>query len=220
MDQLVIFGGTFNPVHFGHLIMARSVAEQLGASKVTLMPAAVPPHKGAPATEPHHRLAMLELAVEGDPLFEVSTLELDRSGPSYTYDTLRQLREIHGLETQLVWVVGMDMLRDLASWYRAGDVVDMARIVTAARPPMPADLTERLDRLGIRFNADQIARLAGGILDTPLVDISSTQIRHRVRDGKSIRYLTADSVIKYIREHELYRRSDMLDSGSQTAHPA
>ena len=205
-EQLVIFGGTFSPVHLGHLITARHVAEQLGAEKVTLMPAAVPPHKATVPLEARHRLAMLELAVQGDPLFEISTLELDRTGPSYTYDTLLQLRQQQGLQTQLIWVIGMDMLRDLATWRRATEVVEMARIVIACRPPMPADLDERLRALRVRFDEDQIARIAGGILQTPLIDISSTQIRHRVRDHKPIRYLTPEPVVEYIRRHGLYQR--------------
>lgn len=214
-ERLVIFGGTFNPVHYGHLIVARAVAEQLQADTVTLMPASVPPHKAAASADGRHRLAMLRLAVADDPLFAVSTLELERQGPSYTYDTLVHLRQQHGLETELAWVIGMDMLADLASWYRATDVVEMARIVTAARPPMPADLNERLARLRVRFSDEQIARIAAGILQTPLIDISSTQIRHRVRDGRPIRHLTTDSVVAYIRANNLYRAPAAQDSDPQ-----
>ena len=215
-EPIVIFGGTFNPVHFGHLIVARSVAEQLSCSRVVLMPAAFPPHKGPVSVEPHHRLAMLKLAVEGDALFEVSTLELDRPGPSFTYDTLMELRQRHGLEARLVWVIGLDMLDDLVTWRHAPEVVDMARIVTAARPPMPADLAGRLAKLRVRFSEDQVARIAGGILPTPLIDISSTQIRHRVRDGKCIRYLTPDSVAKYIARQGLYAKSQEGPQKSDT----
>jgi nicotinate-nucleotide adenylyltransferase len=204
-QPVVIFGGTFNPVHIGHLIVARGVAEQLGAGRITLMPAHSPPHKVDGTLEAPHRLAMLRLAVEGDGLFEVSTRELDRSGRSYTFDTLTELRAEHGPGADLVWVIGLDMLLDLPNWHRATDVVDLARIVSAARPPMPADLPARLKALHGRFSDAQVQRLAQDVLLTPLIDISSTDIRRRVQQGRPIRYLTPPAVEEYILAEELYR---------------
>lgn len=206
-DRVVIFGGTFNPVHFGHLIVARSVAEHFGAARVMLVPAATPPHKDTPLAAPAHRLAMLNLAVGDDPLFEVSTVELDRSGVSYTYDTLVQLGQSAPDQTELMWIIGMDMLADLATWYRADDVVAMARIVTVVRPPMPADLDAVLAPLASRFGAEQVRRLAADILPAPLIDISSTDIRRRVAAGKSIAYLTAGPIVQYVEQHRLYGAS-------------
>lgn len=200
-ESIVILGGTFDPVHHGHLIVARSVAEHLGAQKVMLMPANLPPHKSAVTAGGQHRLAMLRLAVKGDALFEVSTLELDRTGPSYTFDTIQQLRQLHGDDANVFWIIGLDMLQDLATWYRAAEVVDLATIVTAARPPWPTELPAHLGR---HFTAEQVARLTQHMFATPLMDISSREIRQRVRDGKSIRYLTSDPVVDYIREHHLY----------------
>ncbi|NQU76361.1 MAG: nicotinate (nicotinamide) nucleotide adenylyltransferase [Planctomycetes bacterium] len=205
-DRLVILGGTFDPVHFAHLIVARSVAEHLAAERIVLMPAAVPPHKGPPAVPARHRLAMLTLAVEDDKLFEVSDLELARTGPSYTYDTLMRCRDSYGNDVELVWVIGLDMLEDLPNWYRASEVVDLARIVTAVRPPMPEkNLDAYLSPLLERFSREQVARLAAGVIQSPLVEISSTQIRRRLRAGLSVRYLTPDAVIDYIHQHDLYR---------------
>lgn len=207
-ERIVIFGGTFDPVHVGHLVVARHVAERLAARRVTLMPAAVPPHKAAAGSATgEHRLAMLRLAVEGDALFEVSTLELDRPGPSYTFDTLTQLRGLHGPDAELVWVVGMDMLRDLPGWHRSAEVVELARIVTAARPPAPDDWPQWGGRLRQRFGDARAAQLTSDVLDTPLIDISSTDIRRRVREGRSIRYLTPPGVVEYIERQGLYRAS-------------
>ncbi len=138
--QVVIFGGTFDPVHHGHLIAARSVAEQLECEKVVLMPSASPPHKNAPLVTPADRLEMLRLAVGDDDLFEIDETELRRQGPSYTYDTLTQLHCRYGEDVELIWLVGLDMLLELGSWHRARDVVELARIVTACRPPVRPSL--------------------------------------------------------------------------------
>ena len=220
-ERIVLFGGTFNPIHHGHLIAARAVAEYFHFPRITFVPAAVPPHKhfegasddgsaGAdrspvlPSAEERHE--MVRLAIRGEPLFDVSDVELNRRPPSYTFDTLMAMRTEHGLEAQLHWVVGADMLADLPTWRRADEVVDMATIITAARPPWSERLDRTLVKLRERFTADQAARLAAAIAPTPLVDISSTQLRHRVRDGKSVKFLTPDSVIAYIVQKGLYRQ--------------
>ena len=205
MQPLVCFGGTFNPVHVGHLIVARSVAEQLGANRVVLIPAAIPPHKARPGAAAEDRLEMLRLAVAGEELFEVDSLELERPGPSYTIDTLGALRRRHGSDAELVWVIGLDMLAELPGWHRAAEVIAEARIITAARPPMPQDLEERLAGLGRAFGEEQARRLRAGMLATPLIDVSATEIRQRVRHGRSVRYLVPDAVADYIQRHGLYR---------------
>jgi nicotinate-nucleotide adenylyltransferase len=147
---------------------------------------------------------MLRLAVQDDPLFEVCSMELDRAGVSYTYDTLVELRRRDGEQAELMWIIGMDMLSDLASWRRAEQVVAMARVITVARPPMPADLDAVLAPLRPRFDAERVRQLSEDILATPLIDISSTQIRRRVAEGKSIAYLTAAPIVQYVRRHRLY----------------
>ncbi len=203
----LIFGGTFDPVHFGHLLVARDVAEQLGAARVVLVPAAQPPHKPPPPSRGRPRLEMLRLATDGDPLFEVSSLELDRSGPSYTYDTLRQLRDIHGAEAQLTWMIGMDMLLELHSWYRASDVVELARVVTARRPADGGNDAgqPRIAELTGHFGHQRAAQLIADVLDTRLIDISSTEIRRRVAARRPIGYLTPEPVVDYIVTNRLYR---------------
>lgn len=203
--SLICFGGTFNPVHLGHLIVARAVAEHLEARRVSLIPTAIPPHKAFPGVRADDRLEMLHLAVHGDDLFEVNSMELERPGKSYTVDTLTALRRLHGPDVELIWVVGLDMLAELGSWHRAKRVVELARIVTAARPPAPPDLDEKLSSLHQVFTSEQVQQLRADILPTPLVDISASQIRRRVKEGRSIRYLVPDSVAQYIARHGLYR---------------
>jgi len=217
-ERIVLFGGTFDPIHHGHLIVARAVAEYFHFPRVTFVPVAAPPHKhrpgrppdppgGAPAP-PGDRLKMVRLAIEGERLFDVSDIELRRPLPSYTFDTLLELRREHGLEARLYWIIGADMLEDLPTWHRASEVVDMATIITASRPPYSARLERTLERLRERFGVERAARLAGGVAPTPIIDISSTQIRRRLREGRSIRYLTPPAVVKYIRARRLYLPGD------------
>jgi len=204
-DRVLLFGGTFDPVHLGHLVTARAVAEAHGFERVELVPAASPPHKAAARAAGEQRLEMLRRAVEGDDLFDLCTLELFRQGPSYTYDTLVDLRNQYGPAAELHWVIGADMLASLDTWHRATKVLDLARIVVAARPPwdqrMDAVYARLADRLDPR-HVECIRRLA---VSTPLLDISSTDIRARVAAGRSIRYLVPEPVRDYIEQGGLYR---------------
>ena len=204
--KLALFGGTFDPVHFGHLITARAVAEQCGFERITLVPTASPPHKHGDRAASRHRLAMLNLAIREDDLFEVCELELARAGPSYTYQTIQALRSQHGDEAELYWLIGADMLDGLQSWHHAKEVVDLAQLVVAARPPWQARCEELLAGLAEHFSRGQLARIRRFFLPTPLIDISSSQIRQRVGDRLSIRYLVPEAVASYIDQHGLYRQ--------------
>jgi nicotinate-nucleotide adenylyltransferase len=203
LDRVLLFGGSFDPVHFGHLIVGRFVAEALGIERVVLMPGASPPHKLerqlAPVAE---RLAMCRLAVEGDPQFEVSDWELGQSGPNYTLLTIRHFREFMPAQTRIYWLVGMDSLVELATWYRVGELVEECTIVTAARPGYD---DPDLSRLRGALSEKQIEALRGNIMESPRIDISATDIRARVRAGGSIRYLVPDAVARHIAERGLYR---------------
>ncbi len=203
--RIVQFGGTFDPIHHGHLIVARAVAEYFHFAKVILIPAGAPPHKlTLPDASAEDRLAMIRLAIAGEELFEASDIELRLPQPSYTFDTLLALREQRGLEVELCWLIGADMLEDLPNWHRADEVVDMASIITAARPPYSRRTDWILEKLSVRFSPEQLAKLKAGVVETPLIDITSTQIRKRRREGKSIQFLTPDSVVNYIKEKGLY----------------
>lgn len=203
-SPVVVYGGTFDPVHHGHLIVARAVAEAKGYGKVILLPSADPPHKASARAGAADRLAMLRLAVEGDGLFETSGIELRREGKSYTIDTLRDLREQHGGDIDIHWIIGADMLADLANWRRASEVVDQARIVVAMRPPWHERVDAALADLAGRLGRERADRIAGEIVGTPLIDISSTNIRRRVAQGRPIRYLVSEEVEEYILNKNLY----------------
>lgn len=202
--KIAFFGGTFDPVHHGHLIVARAVAEQGGFDSVMLVPTCQPPHKAAARANPRQRLAMLTMAVEGEPLLGVCPVELERPGPSYTYQTLETLRERYGAETALHWVVGADMLEELHLWRRIERVLELAGLVVAVRPPWDRRIEELLGRLAGRLGAEAAGRVRAGVVSTPLLDISSTEVRGRILRGASVRYLVPEGVEGYIRRERLY----------------
>jgi nicotinate-nucleotide adenylyltransferase len=212
-DDLVLFGGTFDPVHHGHLIVARALAEQRGFARITFVPAARPPHKAAATASPADRLEMLRLAIAGEALFDTCDLELYRTGPSYTIDTLRELRRQHGPATRVRWVIGADMLEDLPKWRSARDVLDEAGLVVIARPPWDQRLDEVFASLSGHISPQQIQSLRDSLAPTPLIEISSTEIRHRVAAGQSIRYLVPEAVARYIEDRKLYRKGGSRSRG-------
>ncbi len=203
--RIGLFGGSFDPIHFGHLISARSIGERLGLSRVVLIPAARPPHKeGGPVADADDRLAMARLAVAEDPFFEVSDCELHRSGPSYTIDTVLEFVELNGPPIELFWIIGADSLPELPTWHRIGDIVDSVRIVTAARPGWK---TPGSQGLAGAIGQERMRAVLGDCISTPEIDISSTDIRSRVGNGLSIRYLTPPAVVSYIESGSFYRTS-------------
>ena len=201
--KVALLGGTFNPIHNGHLIIARSVAEHLGLSRVVLIPSANPPHKTAhDLADAGDRLEMVRLAITGDAGFEASDVEIRRSGPSYTILTVEAHRRELGADAEIYWIIGGDTLPELHTWYRVGELVDLCRIVTAARPGFE---TPELSALSTTLTAEQTKRLRDGVLPTPRIDISATDIRRRVGKGRSIRYLVPDAVADYITQQGLYQ---------------
>lgn len=201
MERLLLFGGSFDPVHHGHLIVARHVAEVLDLDRVVLIPCATPPHKPARQLAPAvDRVAMCRAAVRGEPLFEVSDWETAQAGPNYTLLTVRHFREQRA-DAAIYWLLGLDSLRELDSWYRAEELADACTLVTAARPGF---VRPRAEELGGRFTALQTGRLLDHIVPGPEIDISATEIRARVRAGRSIRYLVPEAVAEYIEARGLY----------------
>ncbi|MEX0891859.1 MAG: nicotinate-nucleotide adenylyltransferase [Gemmatimonadota bacterium] len=181
-----LLGGTFDPPHIGHLIAAREALERLGLDRVAFLPAAVPPHKtGSPISPAAHRLAMLRAAVAGEARFEIEEAELDRTGPSYTVDTLRALRTA-APGTDLVLLLGADQHAELSTWREPAAVRELARLVVIVRAgEVPDGAVERLDM--------------------PRIDISSTLVRERVARGLSVRWLVPGAVEQYIEDQGLYR---------------
>ncbi len=202
MDRLLLFGGSFNPIHHGHLVVARHVAEQLDVARILLIPSATPPHKqDRKLAETAHRLALCRLAVAGDEHFAVSDWEARQAGPNYTLHTVQHFTAAAGAAGEVCWLVGMDSLHELHTWHRAGELVDACRIVTAARPGR--DVPDRRT-LVKRFNEPRADKLLQDVLETPRIDISSTDIRRRIQQGRSIRYLVPPAVAAYVAEHALY----------------
>jgi nicotinate-nucleotide adenylyltransferase len=202
LPNVLLFGGSFNPIHHGHLIISRFVAEHLNADRVLLIPAARPPHKPVrDLTSGEDRLEMCRLAVSGEELFKVSDWELRQPGPNYTLNTVRHFAETLPQGTEVFWLVGMDSLGELASWYRVSELADACTIVTAARPGFEA---RDLPGLANVLSENQVDRIRQHVIASPRIEISATDIRARVRAGRSIRYLVPESVEAYIARQKLY----------------
>ena len=204
-ERIGILGGSFNPVHTGHLILAQDALEQFGLSRVVFVPAAQPPHKPslqlAPAAD---RMAMLRLALGDDARLAVSEDEIQRGGVSFTVDTLRRLRE-QLPDAALFFIIGGDTLRELHTWKDIYAVLELATIITVARPGFSVD---GLDEEALRLRDPWPRRLAANVATGHLVEISATDIRNRVSRGLSIRYLVPQSVAGYIAAHGLYRNQE------------
>lgn len=215
MRPLVFYGGTFDPVHEGHLAIARAARDALPA-EVRLVPAADPPHKDATHADAAHRAEMLELAIDGAPGLCVDRRELERAGPSYSVDTLRGLREEHGGERPLVWLVGSDSLLQLDTWHRWRELFALAHVLAVQRPGAEVDL-ERLAVRAPAVHAEVAPRwrepgelpgtAAGGfalLAPATLRAESSTELRRRIRAGEPWRDWVPPQVAGYIAANGLY----------------
>ena len=217
MAALGLFGGTFDPVHFGHLRLATELAEAFHLEKVIFIPAGLPYHRGRDAhATSDQRLTMLKLATQRDARFDVDDRELKRPGNTYTYDTLAEIRHERGPDTPIVFLAGTDSFAKIDTWHRWSELFDLAHFAIAVRADdanwgkqgpgtIPRAVWPR-----ITLDPKELANAAAGKIMTfamtPL-SISSTAIRSLAAEGASIRYLTADPVAEYIRSHNLYSRS-------------
>lgn len=205
MTPLAILGGTFNPIHCGHLHVAHVVSTQLRLESVRFMPAAVPPHKPQPAVLASQRAEMVALAIADTPQFSLDCQELDRVGHSYTFDTLVSLRHELGDEVSLSWLVGQDA--DVDTWHRSAELLDYCHFVVVARPTVRR-LT--LPKLFIAHQTQDQARItntpSGAVLclDVGALPVSSTTIRQRLAMGLSVQGMVPPSVEAYIADHGLY----------------
>lgn len=250
--RVALYGGSFNPIHLGHLSIARAVAERLQLDRVVFLPTSNPPHKVAGDLAPaEHRAAMVKLAIAGEPLFEFSDCDMTRPGPTYTIETVTHFREqlrnhkdtkaqrpvedgvgttsrctleerIAGDEKAggslrnlprglqicgdvdwfLGWIIGADSLIELPTWHRPGELIDTCQIITASRPGY--DVID-WHKLGETFSPAQIEKLHQGVIETPRIDISSTEIRKRIHAGESIRSMVPVAVEEYILSNRLYQ---------------
>jgi nicotinate-nucleotide adenylyltransferase len=215
LAALGLFGGTFDPIHFGHLRLATELAEAFHLEQVIFLPAGLPYHRGRDAhATSEQRLTMVKLATQRDARFGVDERELRREGPTYTYDTLSEIRRERGPEVPLVFLLGSDAFRNIDTWHRWQELFELAHFAVAIRADdhewetrgpgaFPAAIGPRVT-LNLR---ELLGAPAGKVMTfamTPL-SISSTAIRNLVRDEGSVRYLTPDPVAEYIRSHRLYQ---------------
>ena len=190
-----LFGGTFDPIHVGHLAVAEEAADTLGLDTVVFMPTAEPPHKpGRTVTDPAHRLAMVEAAIAGNPRFTASRMEIDRGGPSYTVDTLEGL----AADPAPFLIISADAFLGLPTWREPSRVLALARLAIAPRDGF-ADATP--DFLEAHFPGSSARAV---FLDGPRIHLSASELRARAAAGRSLRYLVPDAVAAYISDHALY----------------
>ena len=198
--SLGILGGTFDPIHHGHLLIAEEAREALGLERVLLVPAAAPPHKpGRPVTDATDRLEMVELAIAGNPAFEVGRQELERGGTSYTVDTLLALRAERGAAAGDPWLIlSSEALAELPSWRDPDGILGLCRLAVVPRGGY-ADLDHAWVAARFPGREDRVRFLPG-----PLLPISGSVVRRRAAAGRSVRYLVPDAVATYIAQHRLY----------------
>jgi nicotinate-nucleotide adenylyltransferase len=201
--SVAVMGGTFDPIHVGHLAAAEEARQALGLERVLFMPAGVPPHKPDQAiTKPDHRVAMVDLAIRDNPAFELSRLEVDRTGPSYTVDTVELLvarARKAGTEPDVTVILSSESYRGLPMWNEPERLLRQCRLAIVPRDGFPTPGRSWLEEHFPGFE-ERVS-----FLDSPRLKLSATEIRERVAAGRSIRYLVPDAVIRYIEDHALYR---------------
>ena len=199
MKKYGIFGGSFNPIHYGHLMLCEYIKEEMGLDKVIFIPTGNPPHKELELSA-EDRYEMVRLAISPNPDFEISDIETTRVKKSYTVDTIRELKKIYK-EEKLYFLIGLDSLFQLKTWMKIGDLSQEIEFVVALRPGY-------LDKEEINKEIDFLRENFGtkiNLIKTPLYEISSTDLRDRIREGKSLRYLIPKKVLDYIEESGFYK---------------
>ncbi len=212
-EPLGLFGGTFDPVHFGHLRLAEEAIGDLGLGGVRWIPAGQPPHRGAPQVTGRQRLEMVLRLTAGNARFSVDASEVEAAAPSYTVHTLERLRDELGVDRPLVLLVGADAFAGLPTWHRWRDLFGLTHIAVAQRPGFPVDAGSLPPQLAAEFTARLSAAAglqqapAGGIVTFTMTQlaISATRLRELLAAGKSVRYLLPDSVLDYINLYQLYK---------------
>ncbi|MCX5715673.1 MAG: nicotinate-nucleotide adenylyltransferase [Candidatus Omnitrophica bacterium] len=186
--KIGILGGTFNPIHIGHLILAEEAFSKLNLDKVIFVPAYLPPHKDEAVLDAEHRFNMTVLAIEGNPHFEVSRVEIEVKQKSYSIDTLQKFREKYGPKADFFFITGSDSLKELSSWKNIDDVFRLANFIVAKRPGFPIGRAPKEVRVVVITEAE----------------VSASEIRKRLKEKRSIRYLVPEKVRDYIDKYKLY----------------
>jgi len=199
--QIGIMGGVFDPIHIGHLFTAEEARVKFHLDKVIFVPCLNPTHKrNDHVTAVKHRLEMSYLATDSNPYFEVSKIEINRSGPSYTIDTIKEFRNIYGWDAKIFFITGADAFLEIETWYKKDELLNICQFVAATRPGY--DLNK------LHQNFKKVLQ----IMEIPLLAISSTDIRYRIRNNLSIKYIVLEEVQDYIYQHKLYLRKKVIDN--------
>lgn len=194
MKKIGLFGGSFNPIHLGHLILAQEALYQYQLDKVIFIPAANPPHKDPQELiEPYHRYRMTELAIAGNPKFEISDMELKRDGKSYTIETVNTYQKLYPEETELYLIVGMDSLAEIFTWKDAENLIDLICFLGAPRQGYEWKMLDERVKKRIK------------LIQMPIIEIASRIIRERIRMKEPVRYWVPEPVFDYLMEQELYK---------------
>lgn len=200
--KIGLFGGTFDPIHMGHLISAENVRELYRLDKIIFIPSAQPPHKRLSIVTPaKYRLKMVQLAIQGNPFFECSSIEIDKPGVSYTIETIREFRKIYS-KKELYFIVGSDSLFEMHSWYRINDLVKLCEFIFVNRPGYSL-WEDQIKRL--KLSRDIIKVLMKHPVQIDPVGVSSSEIRKRIAEGRSIRYLLPEKVQKLLYKKRIYQ---------------
>ncbi|MEA3485228.1 MAG: nicotinate-nucleotide adenylyltransferase [Candidatus Aerophobetes bacterium] len=194
--KLGIMGGTFNPIHQGHLVAAEVIWNEFELDKVVFVPSGKPPHKdNNEIASPEHRWMMTVLATTTNPHFSASPIEIRRGGESYTYDTILELKEIYGKDIQCYFITGADAIAEISTWHKVENLPKLARFVAVSRPGYKLNM----GKIDPRFQHRTY------LVEVPALSISSTEIRRRIKRGQTIKYLLPEAVEKYIYKNKLYR---------------
>lgn len=201
--RIVLFGGTFDPIHLGHTEVASDAAKKINAGKVIFVPAKRSPLKGfSPRASDRDRLEMIALAIADKKNFEVSDFELKKPAPSYTLETVKKFQSDYGQGVSIYWLIGADTVDDLVHWYKIDELIDTCNLVTMYRAGCePPDFTKFEEIWG----RERVEKLQRNIVRTPLVDVSSTEIRKRLSEGRDASKMLHKAVLSYIRQHGLYQ---------------
>jgi len=201
LRRIGVIGGTFDPIHYGHLAAAEEARVRLNLERVLFVVAGIPPHKlDEEVTPVEHRLAMVSLAIASNPHFVISRVDMDRPGPSYTVDTISILQGQWGQKTEIYFIMGLDSLVELPTWHQPQRLTQLCRLVAVRRPAVEIDMAQLETSLpGISSRVE--------IIDMPEMDISASELQQRVREGLPIKYQVPEEVERYINDYELYKRS-------------
>lgn len=200
--KIILFGGTFDPIHIAHTEVTEAASKTIGAEKIIFIPAKRSPLKtSGPEASDKDRLQMIKLAIADNPKFEVSDYELQKPGPSFTIETVRYFKRILSAGNEIYWLMGADNIAELANWHEAAELIDECNLSVMLRAGFDSpDFSGLKEKLG----EERLAKLEKNVVITPLIDVSSTEIRRRIAAGENINHLVCQAVKKYIFDNKLY----------------